>query len=206
MRANSRIVDPDLYSVAVSTPDPIIRRPRPDDALELARASFLAEERVELATLATQIDISQATLYRWFGSREQLIDQVLGLLTDEFTASAAVDAEGEGDERILDFIRRVMASTVSFAPVRTLVAKEPQLALRLLLGAGQAVQRGLVRALRECVAESRSPEQARALGGEIDTIVQVGTALEWATLVAGDEPDLDRVVEIARALLAAHQG
>ncbi|MBS1676340.1 MAG: hypothetical protein JST08_03040 [Actinobacteria bacterium] len=194
----------------MSTPrsqrEPIIRRPRPEDALELARESFLAEERVELATLATQIDISQATLYRWFGSREQLIDQVLGLLTDEFTSTAAVEAEGEGDERVLDFIRRVMALTVGFAPVRNLVAKEPQLALRLLLGEGQAVHRGLVRALGECIAESRSPEQARALEGEIDTIVQVGTALEWATLVVGDEPRLDRVVEIARALLAAHRG
>ncbi len=181
---------------------PVVRRPKPEDALEAARASFLAEERVELATLAVQIDVSQATLYRWFGSREQLIDRVLGVLTDEFTAAAKTEGKSEGDERILDFIRDVMASTVGFAPVRTLIAKEPQLALRLLLGEEQAVHRGLVRALSEVVAETRSPKQARELESEIDTIVQVGTALEWATLVAGDEPHLDRVVDIARALLA----
>jgi AcrR family transcriptional regulator len=183
-------------------PAPIIRRPKPEDALESARAAFVAEERVELATLAVTIDVSQATLYRWFGSREQLIDRVLGLLTDEFTSDAKAEVEGDGDERILDFIRRVMTLTVGFGPVRTLIAKEPQLALRLLLGEGEAVHRGLVRALRDVIAESRSPEQARALESEIDTIVQVGTALQWATLAVGDEPQLGRVMDIARALLA----
>jgi N-acetylglucosamine-6-phosphate deacetylase len=59
-----------------------------------------------------------------------------------------------------------------------------------------------VRALGQVIAESRSPEQARALESEIEAIVQVGTTLQLATLVVGDVPHLDRVVEIVRALLA----
>ena len=56
---------------------PIIRRPKPADALDLAQTTFLAGERVEMAMVAVGLDISQATIYRWFGTRERLIEQVL---------------------------------------------------------------------------------------------------------------------------------
>lgn len=162
----------------------------------------MSEERVELSSLALQIDVSQATLYRWFGSREQLLDQVLGQLADEFAATAIAEAEGEGDARVLDMIRHLLSLTIDLAPVRSLIAREPQIALRLLLGEDQAVHRSMVRAINQIVAEARSPEEADALRGEIETIVQAGAALQWATLAAGDQPNADRVVAIARGLLS----
>ena len=75
-------------------PTPIFRRPTPQDALDLARAAFLAEERVEIGVLAAQLSISRVTLYRWFGTRDKLIEQLLVQLAGAFAAAAEAEARG----------------------------------------------------------------------------------------------------------------
>ena len=35
----------------------------------------------------------------------------------------------------------------------------------------------------------------------VDILVQLGTALEWAPVIIGDEPPLDRAIRLAGALL-----
>jgi len=184
--------------------EPVIRRPRPADALGLAEQTFLAGERIEMGAIAALLDVSQATIYRWFGSREQLIEQVIDQIAREFLAVTKAQAEGGGDERVLDFVRRMMEATVTLEPIRAFVEREPQLALRLLLGEAGLVRRTLRLALAEIVAETRSAERAEALEGELDLLVGVGVALEWATFAIGDEPQIDHAIHIMRVMLAAH--
>jgi AcrR family transcriptional regulator len=182
---------------------PIIRRPTAQDAVDLAEATFVNEDRVELATLARALSLSQGTLYRWFGSREQLLDQVLERLIEDFAAAARAEAEGEGDDYLLDVAGRIMATTVSFQPFRAFVAREPELALRLILGKGAAAHRVLTRELRQIAAEKYSPQDAKAIDRRADTIIQVGTALQWATFAIGDEPELEAAAYVVRSVLAA---
>ena len=185
---------------------PVIRRPRPADGMDLARVTFLAGERVEMATIASRLDVSQATVYRWFGSRERLIERVLDEIAREFLAAARAQARGDGDERVLDYARRLMTVTVTLEPVRAFVEREPQLSLRLLLGEKGVIRRTLREALAEVVAETRSAAAARALDDELDVLVEVAVALEWATFAIGDEPQIDHAMHIMRLILASHAG
>lgn len=184
---------------------PIFRRPTREDALDIARSAFLDEARVEIGVLAAQLSVSRVTLYRWFGTRDQLIEQVLIQLAGEFVAAGKAQAQGDGDERILDFTRRLMDATVHSHPLRSFVEREPQLALRLLIGQRGAVHATIVQALTEVVAATHSPEQAAALEHNIDVVVRVGTALQWATLAIGEEPHTEEAVDILRALLTAQR-
>ena len=184
---------------------PTFRRATPSDALDFAQAAFIAEERLDMGTLATQLAVSRATLYRWFESRDQLLERMLVQLADEFAAAAKVGLDTEGDERVVEFSRRLMDATVNFAPVRTFVEREPQLALRLLIGQKGAVHGAIARALREVLSEARSDGDATALEANIDVVVWVATALQWATLAGGEEPQSERAVDVVRALLAANQ-
>lgn len=187
-------------------PKPIFRRPNPQDALDLARAAFLAEERVEIGVLAAQLSISRVTLYRWFGTRDKLIEQVLVQLAGVFAAAAEAEAEGDGDERILDFTRRIMAATVHSQPLRGFVEREPQLALRLLIGERGGVHARVTQALSDVVAQTYSPARAKALHHNIEVVVRVATALQWGTLAIGEEPRVEEAVEILRVLLNASEG
>ncbi len=189
--------------VAEGAPIPIFRRARPQDGLDIAKATFLSGDRVDMGTLATQLATSRSTLYRWFGSREQLLEEVLVELAQEFSAAARAEAAGQGDERVLDFARRVMNATAQFQPLRTFVENEPQLALRLLIGERGAVHSRLAQALFEVVSEAHSAEEAKALETHLDVVVQVAATQLWATLAIGDEPQTERVVDIVRVMLAA---
>jgi len=189
---------------APSGPAPVIRRPKPADAIDLAQATFLAGDRIEISAVAAQLGLSQGTIYRWFGSREHLIEQVVDAVSRDFIAATKTEAEGEGDARVLDFVRRFMEVTVAVEPVRAFVEREPHLALRILLGEGGVVRRTLRETLAEIIAETRLPESARALDDELDVLVEVGVALVWATFAIGDRPQIDHAIHIMRVILAAH--
>jgi AcrR family transcriptional regulator len=186
-------------------PMPIFRRPTPEDALDLARAAFLEKERVEIGGLAAQLSISRVTLNRWFGTRDKLIERVLVQLAEAFAADAEAKAEGDGEERILDFLRRLMDATASSHPLRGFVEREPQLALRLLSSEQGAVHERIAQALADVVAKSYSPERAKVLRHNIDVVVRLGTALQWVTITIGEEPKTDEAVEILRNQLNARQ-
>ncbi len=184
-------------------PARVFRRAKPIDAVDLALDTFGREARVDMQVLAAELDVSPATLYRWFGSRAQLLDQVCGHLAEAFTAAARDEARGEGDERVCDYARRAMTTSSSFAPIRSFVGREPQLALRLLLGKDGAVQRVVTEQTRALIADTRSADEADQLERPIHLMVQTATALVWATFMVGDEPEIDSAVEIIRMVLAS---
>jgi AcrR family transcriptional regulator len=181
----------------------VFRRARPADAIDVALEMFLAESRVDIQTLASRLDVSPATLHRWFGSRAQLLDRVFEAISHEFGAAARRAAQGSGDERVCDYARRLMTDAAVFQPMRSFAAREPQLALRLLLGEHGAVHRVVAEHTRAALAEERGAEQADLVSEQIEVIVQVATALVWATFMIGEEPQIDRAVTLIRLILAS---
>jgi AcrR family transcriptional regulator len=187
-------------------PQPLLRRARPDDAIELASATFFEGSRVDMQTLAARLGISPATLYRWFGSRAGLLDSVFERIAEQFAAQARSEAQGDGDDLVCDYARRLMRNGVSSEPIRAFVTREPQLGLRLLLGREGAVHRVVTRRTGELIAQTRAPGAPHPREEHVHLIVQVATALEWATFTVGDEPEIDSAVDIIRMILAAPPG
>ena len=180
----------------------LFRKPTPQDAFELARATFVADERVDMQALTARLGVARTTLHRWVGTRESLLDRILGDLASEFWNLARAEAEGEGDELVLDAVWRILGATARYEPARGFVQREPQLAMRLLAGEGFSVRRRSLECLSALVAEAL-PDEAGRLGGFAEALVHVGSALEWSAIMAGDEPSPRRLVEVARSLLLA---
>jgi AcrR family transcriptional regulator len=178
-------------------------RPEPADALSAAGRMVYEGVRVDMGELAQRVGVGRATLYRWFGSRDGLLDALLERFALVFLEQARERAEGEGDAWVLDISRRLMEATVEFEPARRFVAREPHVALRLLLGEGGAVHRTLSRALREALIEVHSEREMTALEPSIEPMVQIATALQWATFAIGDEPKIEQAIELMGLMLAA---
>src|ERR1700727_493627 len=49
----------------------------PDDVLRVARDQYLAGQRVDVTIVARSLGLGRATIYRWFGSRERLLGEVI---------------------------------------------------------------------------------------------------------------------------------
>jgi AcrR family transcriptional regulator len=160
-----------------------------ESAVELARETFLANERVEMNTLAAQLGIGRATLYRRVGSREELLDEVLGRLAGEFFEPSRAEALTHPDDVVPDLVRSMIEATAGLEALRSFVRREPELALRLLVGRDRSMRRTLVK-------------EVDALRGFAEATVQIGVALVWPTLVAGDEPSGEETARIIRAMLA----
>lgn len=171
------------------------------DAVALARSTFERNERVDMNTLASELGIGRATLYRWVDTREDLLDRVLGELTGEFFEPSRLEALSHPDDIAPEMVRIITDATVGFEPLRGFVQREPELALRLLIGRDRLVRRRLVEGFEDLVAEAY-PAERESLQGFADAAVQVGVALVWPTLVAGDEPSGAESAAIVRALLA----
>jgi len=178
-----------------------IIRPRREHAIEFALRTFAAGERVDMQTLAAQLGVGRTTLYRWVGDREQLIGEALGILTNQVWDAIIAEQERNGIEGALERIRRFMEVTSSFAPLRRFAETEPGPALRVLMTAdgpvAQALREGSTRAYEASMGVPADPEVTEVL-------VQLGTALEWAPIVAGEEPAIDRAIDLMRTVLSGH--
>jgi AcrR family transcriptional regulator len=166
---------------------------------------FMAGERVDMQVIAGRLSVSRATMHRWLGTRERLLGEVLGEITTEIFDAIDATATGVGVERFLNVSRPLMETYTSLEPVRTFVAREPELALRVILGEHGAVHKRLADGLRSITAAERSQAEQERLDEVLDMIIQVSTALIWATIAIGDEPQIDRAVAINSALLASAQ-
>lgn len=181
---------------------PLFRKPTPQDAFDLARATFVANERVDMQALTARLGVARTTLHRWVGTRESLLDSILGDLAGEFWDRARAEAQGEGEELILDAVRRILGATARYEPARGFVQREPVLAMRLLAGEQFSVRSRSFECLGALVAQTL-PDEAGRLDGFAEALVHVGSALEWSAIMAGDEPSPQRLVEVGRSLLLA---
>jgi AcrR family transcriptional regulator len=179
---------------------PAFRRATEADAVAVAREIFLADQRVDMNALAGRLGVSRATLHRWVHTREQLLDEVLGRLAGEFFEEGLERAREHPDDAVPALAHALVSATSASPPLRGFVQREPELALRLILGDG-AVRRRAVAGVQALIQEA-FPDEVHDLARFSEAVVDVTLALEWATLAAGHEPSADRIAQITRALLA----
>src|SRR6266480_7780784 len=87
------------------------RRGRPpaasrEDVLEAAMNRYLRGQRIDVQAVAAELGLGRATIYRWFGSREDLIGEVLIRAAEPLLADAAAGARGRGAPWLLDTFDR----------------------------------------------------------------------------------------------------
>jgi hypothetical protein len=94
-----------------------------------------------------------------------------------------------------------MEETAAFEPARHFVLREPDLALRLILARDGAVHRVLAEGFARSAREARGP--AGLPDSQVHILIQVATALVWATFVVGDDPEIDSAAQLIEAVLRA---
>src|SRR3954471_984718 len=108
------------------------RRPTPLDAFLLARRKFLAAERIDMSALADELGVNRVTLYRWVGSREQLLVEVVWSLGSRSLEKVDARVRAKGAERIVRVVTRFLEAVISNEGMRRWLAEEGELAMRLI--------------------------------------------------------------------------
>src|SRR5436190_18302084 len=123
------------------------------DALQLGRRRFAESGKFDMSELAADLGVGRATLYRWVGSRDRLIGEVLSTFAEEVVRDARAKARGGGPDYVADVVERYLKASLRYAPLRYLIRQDPEYALRVLASKHSPLQRRSVEATKELLDE-----------------------------------------------------
>jgi len=95
---------------------------------------------VDLTVVAGQLGLGRATIYRWFGSREAVLGEVIVGELEELVARHRGRVRRTGAAGLLEVFDRINRGISKSQPLRRLIEQERGAALRMLTSSGGPVQ------------------------------------------------------------------
>jgi AcrR family transcriptional regulator len=158
---------------------------------------------VDVQAIAARLGLGRTTIYRWFGSREGLIGEVLAQAGEPLLAEARAEAEGTGGTALLDTFDRLNRKLVEAPALLRFVEQERDAALRILTTDGIPQRRMVTNIARLIESEVRDgtykpPVDPATLAY---AIVKLAEAFLFNDAAAGMRGDVDRLRDVEAALL-----
>jgi AcrR family transcriptional regulator len=179
-------------------------RPSADDAFRLARRRFLAAERIDMSALAGELGVNRVTLYRWVGSRNKLLVEVVWSVGQRTLEKVDDQVKARGAERVVQVVTRFLDAVITSAGMKRWLAEEGELAMRLLTRHDTGFQPRLIDWIYELLREESDagrlslPADLREVAYVIVRLIESYTYLD---LITGEDPDAQRAEPILRLLL-----
>jgi AcrR family transcriptional regulator len=179
-------------------------RPTALDAFLRARKRFQACERVDMSGLAEELGVSRVTLYRWVGSRDALLVEVIWSLARRTLDNIEADVEATGSERLVQVVTRFLDDVITNPGMKRWLSEEGESAMRLLTRHETGFQPRLIEAVQDMLQEETDagrldlPADLREVAYVIVRLIESYTYLD---LITGEQPDARRAEPILRLLL-----
>ncbi|MEU6827696.1 QsdR family transcriptional regulator [Nocardia beijingensis] len=180
------------------------RKPEPMDAFRLAKQKFLRGERIDVGQLATELAVNRVTLYRWVGSRDQLLTEVIWSLTEATLRSEWERVRDEPGARVPALLAAYLRAVLAQPGARKFVLEENERAMKLLTLAGNGFQPRLVRAVARYLAQDLDEERITTtltLDELAYASVRIAESFHYLPTIAGAPPDPDGAERVLKALL-----
>jgi AcrR family transcriptional regulator len=181
------------------------RRPAALDAFVAARRRFLEGRRIDMTSLSQELGVNRVTLYRWVGSREQLLVEVVWSLARRTLddLEAATPKRG-GHQRAATILERFVAATLAHHGMQRWLAEEGESAMRLLTRHDTDFQPRLINAVEQLLAAEEQHGRL-ALGPDrrevAYALVRVIESYTYLDLITGERPEARRARPIFARLL-----
>lgn len=184
------------------------RRGRPaaasrDDVLAVALDRYLHGRRIDVRAIAAELGLGRTTIYRWFGSRDALVGEVLARAAEPVLDAAHAQAGGVGAARLLDTFDRINRELASAPALRAFLEQERD-ALRIITSASGQVQPRMVAKLTRFIEdEVHAGTYAPVIEPELlaYSIVRLAEAFLYNDTLTGIRGDVERLREVEAALL-----
>ena len=177
-----------------------------DDAFRLAKKRFLARERVDMSALADQLGVNRVTLYRWVGSRDRLLVELIWSLARRTLDDIEAAVRATGGERVVQVVVRFLEAVIANPGMQRWLAEEGEHAMRLLTRRDTGFQPRLIAAMGDLL-RAETGSGALDLPADLDldevayVIVRLIESYTYLDLITGEAPDARRAEPILRLLL-----
>jgi AcrR family transcriptional regulator len=190
-------------------------RPTALDAFRQARRTFQAGDRVDMQALARALAVDRATLYRWVGSRDQLLAEILWSLIEPTIARLreahcqpgppiASGPAGPGQSPAAAVVTGTVRAVIANSGMQRFLDREGDLALRLLTTKASDFETRLIRLIGELVREETAAGRLNPSVPLDDlpyVLVRIMESYVYLGLITGEHPDPDRAARVINALL-----
>ena len=175
-----------------------------NDVLRAAMQRYLRGQRIDVQAIAADLGLGRATIYRWFGTREELIGEVLVRAAEPLLDDARTRARGRGGAALLDTFDRFNRSLAAAPALRRFLETEREAAMRIITSGAGIVQPRIVARIAEVIEEEVSAGRYKPTV-ETETlayaIVKLAEAFLFNDAAAGMRGDVERLREVEAALL-----
>jgi AcrR family transcriptional regulator len=179
-----------------------------EEVLALAMRRYLRGRRVDVQAIASELGLGRTTIYRWFGSRDDLLGEVLVRAAEPLLAYARAGACGTGGPALLDTLDRFNRGLAEAPALRQFVENEREAALRVITSSAGKVQPWVVGAITEFI---RREVRAGTYRPAIEpatlayAIVRLGEAFLYNDAVGGMRGDVERLRDVQAAMFGAER-
>ncbi|MDT4938604.1 MAG: hypothetical protein QOG80_2275 [Pseudonocardiales bacterium] len=184
-----------------------VRRPTALDALTLASRAFLAGQRVDMGSLAATLGVSRVTIYRWVGSREQLLTEVAWSLSARTLDKLEADLpRSPGEPRTGPVLIGFVHTVLDHAGFRRFLEAESDLAMALLTVGSSGFQPRLiarVQALLSADVAAGPLQTTIPLDDLAYTLVRIAESFAYSPFITGQPADAARAERVISTLLQA---
>src|SRR5918999_1916965 len=175
-----------------------------EDVLAAAMHRYLRGRRIDVRAIAAELGLGRTTIYRWFGSRERLIGEVLVRAADGLLDDARAQARGRGGPALPHAFERVNRGLAEAPGLRQFLEQERDAALRIITSSGGIVQPHMVRKVTGWIEEE---VRSGAYVSPVDpatlayAIVRLAEAFLYNDAIAGIRGDVERLRDVEAAIL-----
>ena len=181
------------------------RRPGLAEAFRLARSTFQAGRRLDMTALADQLGVNRVTLYRWVGSREDLLVEVIWSLAEPTLERLRAEVTETGGERIVQVETRFMDAVLANPGFAAFLSEEGELAMRILTRWDTGFQPRLIADVQGMLAAEQATGALGPLPADLRdaayAVVRIIESYVYLDLITGEAPDTGRAEQVFRLLL-----
>lgn len=182
------------------------KKPRtsPLDVLRLARRQWLKGEKINIDGLAKESGLSRVTIYRWVGSKDFLMGEVLWSAFEPAVKKVMSETPGTGLEHILEVHRRLMAIILSFPPMQRFILDDPAYAMRIVSTDASCVIERMIQVTADHLSDQAAnghielPAPAREIA---ELIIRINSAIMYGDILSGRSPAIEQASKLDRMVL-----
>jgi len=177
----------------------------PPEIFVAALQTFLEMRRLDMRALAAELGMGRSSLYRKVSSRDHLLGAVLWYLTRRAIVRAVEATQDlSGPARVVGVVHHFLHDVHAQAALRRMLHEEPEAALRILTSKRSVVQQRVIEVVERLLAEEEARADSRLTLDRATlayVIVRIGETFLYADVIADNQPDVDRAVEVVAQLL-----
>jgi AcrR family transcriptional regulator len=176
--------------------------------LDVARREFGEGRRLDVSAIAAEVGLARATLYRWFGSRDGLLGEMIARDAEEYFRRVRARVKGRGGRALLETFDQINRGLARSSALRRFLEQEREAALRTLTSSGGIVEPRSVAVIADLI-EDEVRRGAYHAPVDVPTlayaIVGLANAFLYNDAVAGIRGDVDRLRDVEAALLGVRR-